>query len=174
MANLGIINKNPLNIRYSSAINWKGQTGQNLGFAVFKSMEYGYRAAIKNLQSYIGSGTDTISKIINRWAPASDGNNPESYINNVVLRTGINKDKKIDKNDLNTLQALILAMSISEIGTNFPDAAQSAIKMIAAEQGIPITGLSIDNIQKNKGLIPMILILGAAGLAAYFILKPKS
>ena len=144
MANIGIDNNNPLNIRYNPTINWRGQTGKNRGFAKFVSMAYGYRAAIKNIQTYIDNGYNTIDKIINRWAPASDGNNPESYAKNVSTRTGLSRSAKIAKNDLATLESLALAMSISEIGTNYPAAAREAIIMLANEQGLTINTPLID------------------------------
>lgn len=133
---IGITNNNPLNIRYVSSIDWKGQTGSNKGFAVFKSMAYGYRAAIKNIQTYIQGGTNTIWKIVHRWAPASDGNNPVSYANNVSLRSGINYNKVIDKKDLDTLGKIVAAMSISEIGTKYPLAIDEAVQMLKKEQGL--------------------------------------
>lgn len=80
---LGIVNKNPLNIRYSPMNIWRGQTGSNKGFCVFSSFEFGYRAALVLLRNYISKGHVSISAIISRWAPSSE-NNTTAYIRYVV------------------------------------------------------------------------------------------
>ena len=59
---------NPLNIRFNKDNNWKGQTTTLRGFVVFKTPEYGYRAAYVLLCNYIRKGYNTPRKIITRWA----------------------------------------------------------------------------------------------------------
>lgn len=76
---LGIINNNPLNIRYSPMNVWKGQTGSNKGFCVFTELKYGYRAALVLLSNYVKRGNVSIQAIISRWAPASE-NDTAAYI----------------------------------------------------------------------------------------------
>lgn len=86
----GIRNNNPLNIRIGSSLTknpWKGQKLTDLkdkSFCEFTSMEYGARAGIVLLRGYIVKGFDTLEKIVTRWAPASDGNNPSSYVALVI------------------------------------------------------------------------------------------
>lgn len=58
-------------------------------FKAFTSMAYGYRAMIKILRTYVKRGQNTLVKIINTYAPASDGNNPATYIEYVKTRAGI-------------------------------------------------------------------------------------
>lgn len=146
--NLGLVNRNPGNIRYSS-INWQGQTGEYAGFVVFKSMAYGYRALMKNLQAYINEGNDTIQKMISKWCPPGEGCDTASYIQHVSERTGINKNKRISAQDLDSLSALAAAISISEIGTVDPGAIDQAVQMLAggsagtAQTRKPKTGLII-------------------------------
>lgn len=102
--------KNPLNIRYSPRNKWKGQIGNSHGFCSFISMEYGLRAGIVLIRSYIRRGYNTINSIISRWAPPSE-NNTESYINFVVGRVGLPDDTEILDTDIEIIKKLIQAMS---------------------------------------------------------------
>lgn len=75
---------NPLNIRHSSSNKWMGEIvtpeTKNGDYARFDTLEHGIRAAIINLHTYVThENANTINKIINKWAPASDGNDPSSY-----------------------------------------------------------------------------------------------
>jgi hypothetical protein len=106
---LGARNKNPLNIRYSSANNWTGQTGQNKGFCVFSDLKWGYRAAFKNLRSYHSRGLNTIRSIISSWAPQTE-NNTTDYIAYVVKQTGYNADAVLSF-DFDTYKPIVRAMS---------------------------------------------------------------
>jgi hypothetical protein len=91
-ASLADSNCNPGNIRFSKTNQWEGQTGSNKGFAVFKSPEYGARAAFKLLKKRDGQ---TVSQIINAWAPPSE-NSTNNYIQFVCKQTGLTKNEKID------------------------------------------------------------------------------
>jgi len=125
---------NPGNIR-SSKIQWIGKVGDTnpnnpaKSFVIFDTIQNGYRAHIKNLQAYIGRKIDTLTLIINTWAPRQDNNDPPVYINTVSKLTGINPDQKIQKNDLDTLAKLAYAMSIVEKGNEArtPEAKKAAI-----------------------------------------------
>lgn len=82
---LGIRLNNPMCIRYSRANNWCGQLGQSNGFCRFKSLAYGVRAGVFIILRYIFTyHLDEVSAIIKRYAPDSDGNDVESYIDFVI------------------------------------------------------------------------------------------
>jgi len=103
----GIRNRNPLNIRLSR-YRWQGQTNSptpspslppmqgdregllgDVSFCTFTSMHYGFRAAIVLMRNYITRyKANTIERIITRWAPPSDGNRTDKYINDVCRLTG--------------------------------------------------------------------------------------
>ena len=85
-------------------------------------MKYGYRAAIKTIQTYINKyGCRTLEQIISRWAPANE-NNTAAYIANVSHRTGFAPSATIDPHSRTQLTALVAAMSVSENGsTPAPD-----------------------------------------------------
>lgn len=120
----GLRNNNPLNIRLSKE-KWQGlrlkQTDKS--FFQFTSMAYGYRAAIKTMQTYIISKYDTdkdgisneLEDIIMRWAPSHE-NNTEAYIATVCKNSGVGRKEVIGKNDKARIIAIIGAMSLVENG----------------------------------------------------------
>lgn len=120
----GYRNNNPLNIDHT-ATKWQGKVepSQDSRFETFASLPYGYRAAIKTMQTYITKyGLNTIYKIINRWAPAEDNNNPLSYTNNVCriinerLGGNVTPDTIVTRNDKQLLTQMAYAMSLVENG----------------------------------------------------------
>jgi hypothetical protein len=79
----GIRNNNPLNIRYNSVNNWKGQVSDDGGYVVFDTVENGLRAAALLLNRYyVGYGLKSVSGIIRRWAPAFE-NDTSAYVGHV-------------------------------------------------------------------------------------------
>jgi len=109
---------NPLNIRFTTANHWKGQTSSYHGFVVFKNTDYGYRAAYVLLCAYIRKGYDTIRAIVSRYAPPSE-NDTENYIKYVCSETMISPDAKLKTEtqyDYWTLLLIIAAMARMENG----------------------------------------------------------
>lgn len=113
----GYRNNNPLNIRYNSSNNWLGKVTPNTDgtFEQFRSMAYGYRAALYLIRKYIGQGYTTVRQIISRWAPATE-NNTTGYINTVCSRTGMSASTTIGVNDREKLVSLVAAMAYVENG----------------------------------------------------------
>ena len=109
---VGQRNKNWLNVRYNANNNWLGQVGSdNNGYAQFEHPLYGLRAADKVLLNYkLRHNLDTVEDVINRFAPPSDDNPTENYINFVSNRTGYNSQAKIDLEDPTVRENLIEAM----------------------------------------------------------------
>lgn len=117
----GYRNNNPLNLRISSN-KWKGKVpaAENTdgAFEQFTTMAYGFRAALKNLQSYIDKyHCDTIQSIVTKWAPASDGNNPTNYAARVAQTTGYALTTQIAATDKEKLCRIAYAMAIVENGS---------------------------------------------------------
>ena len=117
MASRGIRNDNPLNIRHGKSL-WVGMREKQTdkSFVQFTERVYGYRAAFVLLRNYIGKGKDTIGKIIAKWAPSSDGNNTQSYINYVSSTTGINASHALRFEDKNDLVEIVRSMAHMESG----------------------------------------------------------
>ncbi|MDP2560121.1 structural protein [Psychrobium sp. 1_MG-2023] len=106
--NRNVRNHNPLNIE--SRDDWLGLAPQqnDSRFAVFNSPEYGFRAAYIILLRYLERNDDTVIKIINKWAPASDNNHVGNYSQFVAKRAQLDVKSRITVNEL---PQVILAMA---------------------------------------------------------------
>ncbi|MCZ5804909.1 hypothetical protein [Enterobacter hormaechei] len=113
----GIRNNNPGNLEYSKTNPWVGQTGDDGRFAKFETPEHGIRALGRNLLSYQRQGIDTVSDIINRWAPPSDNKNTDAYIQAVCAQLGVTADQQLDASNPDTLKALCAAIIQHENGS---------------------------------------------------------
>lgn len=113
----GIRNNNPLNIRHGKS-QWVGMSEKQTdkSFVQFKERVYGYRAAFVLIRGYISKGKDTIGKIIAKWAPSSDGNNTQSYIDYVSHSTGINASHALHWEDKDDLIDIVCSMAHLESG----------------------------------------------------------
>lgn len=109
----GIRNNNPGNIRWGD--EWKGLVPAakrtDKSFCQFTTPEYGIRAMVIILRNYQKKhGINTVSGIINRWAPSNE-NDTQAYVDSVAQATGVAADQKIDTSDnrfmLKLLQAII-------------------------------------------------------------------
>lgn len=116
--NLGVRNRNPLNIRYVAANRWKGlhPTQPNVkGFCRFVHFDAGYRAAILLMKTYIQKrGCDTVEKIIRRWAPPSE-NRTELYIAAVCGRSRLDRKERVSVDGMQ-IPRLVAAMARQETG----------------------------------------------------------
>lgn len=112
----GLRNNNPLNIRHSRD-RFQGEVapGSDRAFKQFTSMAYGYRAAFVVLGSYLACGRNTVEKIIRAWAPPTE-NNTEGYINHVVQRSGVGRDKVLTADSGGDYRKIVAAMSHCENG----------------------------------------------------------
>jgi len=109
---IGFKNNNPGNIRYNPKI--RGVIGRSVnGFAIFANRWSGLAAMRRLLTGYIQRGFNTISKIINRYAPAADKNKPDIYISFVSQKSGIKPDTILKPADL---EKIIPAMVQMETG----------------------------------------------------------
>ncbi|HED1534254.1 hypothetical protein [Klebsiella oxytoca] len=107
-------NKNPLNIRTSSSA-WVGKEGDNgTGFESFETVDHGLRAGLKLMQNHIKNGDNTLSALINTWAPAKDKNNPIQYAQAVSKKTGIPVDAPLNPDDEGQMTSIARAMASQE------------------------------------------------------------
>lgn len=115
----GLRNNNPGNIRHSKD-KWQGMRAEQTDkdFVQFVSMEYGYRAMIKMLQSYKRKwGCNTIKDMIYRWCPDGDGNNNSAlYVKMVCEDLQVPSTFEIDVNDAGLMTIFVGAMSKVENG----------------------------------------------------------
>ena len=77
----GIRNRNPGNIRATTPDTWQGQIGTDpKGFAIFDQPRDGLRALGKVLLAYwYTHHLRSLRQLTERYAPPSDGNNPNAY-----------------------------------------------------------------------------------------------
>lgn len=114
----GLRNNNPLNIRVSST-PWQGKVTENTdgAFEQFISLEYGIRAGLVNIRTYIKRDRlDTISDIIPKWAPALDGNDVRAYVRLVSNKSGVPATRRLSYNDRYELCRIVWAMAWVECG----------------------------------------------------------
>lgn len=126
-------NNNPLNIEYNPANPWQGQIGNDGRFCIFKSADYGFRAAAIIVKKYQRDyKLDTLRKIITRWAPPSE-NDTEAYIRFVSAHTGLAADKPVTlANEPLLFAKVLVAMSRMEgAGDTYTVAEASKGVMIA-------------------------------------------
>jgi hypothetical protein len=113
----GYKNNNVGNIRISDD-KFKGEIlpSQDNAFKQFDTIENGYRAIFKLLQTYITKyGANNIDLIIKKYAPSNE-NDTTSYINSVVSHSGINPTTPISTTDSEKLIKLVAAISKHENG----------------------------------------------------------
>lgn len=130
---------NPGNIEKNPRNKWEGiaEEQDDSPFVTFKTMEDGYRAMSKTLDTYFSKGKDTIESIITRWAPPAS-NPTQSYISFVADAMGVKPDEKLD-NSVDTKAALMRAMVEFENGAA-PRSAEDIKKII---QGFDVKPISI-------------------------------
>lgn len=115
----GYRNNNPLNIRISSN-TWQGKVpvydNTDGVFEQFRSMAYGFRAAMRNIRTYIiNYGARTVQAIISKWAPPSE-NSTNSYITHVCQLAGFAPSTVIDPANKDQMCRLVKAMAFIENG----------------------------------------------------------
>lgn len=109
---------NPGNIEKRPGTIWQGAIypGDSDRFVTFIRLEDGFRALFKILKTKISAGTNTIEKIINSYAPPSDNNPTQAYINYVSNITGIPAQKVITLDMTQDIFKIGHAMSRFETG----------------------------------------------------------
>lgn len=114
----GLRNNNPGNIEDGEfARSQPGYRGSDGRFAIFDSAQSGQAAQGALLQRYGQRGINTVLGAVSRWAPASDGNNPQQYAAYVARRLGVSPSDQIDLTNPQTAQRVAQAMAEFENGT---------------------------------------------------------
>ena len=112
----GLRDNNPLNIK-PAGFSYQNQIGvDDIGEGIFTDTIYGLRAAALDLYTaYYVHGRKTLTDIISVFAPASDGNDVNAYINYVSNQTGIDPNADIGMNG-DVLFKVMRAMANMELG----------------------------------------------------------
>lgn len=113
----GLRNNNPGNIEDGPfARTQPGYVGSDGRFAIFDNINSGKAATSSLLGSYGNKGVNTLSGIINRWAPAADGNDTRAYIAAVARQTGLDPNKPLDMNNRAVMASIADAIHSHENG----------------------------------------------------------
>lgn len=111
----GIRDNNPGDIK-DDGTNWQGKVGVDGVWVIFADTTWGLRAMAVDLSTKINrDGLNTITAIVNKYAPASDSNDVPAYINAVSVDTGFDPNQVLTA-DEETLQTLIRAFVNHELG----------------------------------------------------------
>lgn len=80
---LGERNRNPMNVKDDLLDPWQGSIGiDDKGHAIFRDESWSVRAAVRILSRYcVDYGFKTLREVFGRYAPTSDGNQPDMYAN---------------------------------------------------------------------------------------------
>jgi hypothetical protein len=116
-------NNNPGNLVY---VGQAGATPGAGGFAKFGSYDDGLQALDNQIQLYAARGM-TISQMMNTYAPASAGNNPTAYANQIAGALGVDPNTSLlDLAGFNTSSAAPLP-SLPDVTTSWlPDLSGAA------------------------------------------------
>lgn len=121
------------------------KTGQ---FRTFNSQAEGYQALQADLLGKIKGGYDTVSTMISRYAPASDGNPTPQYIANVAKAAGVGPNDKLDPTNAAQMQAIASAIIKQEGNTKasaiVPQSKPMLKEMPGTNTAINVGGVSIN------------------------------
>lgn len=113
---------NPGNIRRRADVKWQGEVPNSedidKDFEVFVSPEWGIRAIVKQIRTYLRRDKDgalTIREAIDLWAPPNE-NNTEKYIEHVARRLRKTPEDAINVYDPTEMFFLVEAIILKELG----------------------------------------------------------
>lgn len=113
----GIRNNNPGNIQYGEFARRMGATSSDGRFAIFPNAESGLAAMSALLTNYGKQGLDSVSEIINKWAPPNE-NNTAGYAASVANALGVSPNQPLNINDPAIRAALMQQITRIENGSN--------------------------------------------------------
>lgn len=163
----GIRNNNPGNIKFDGTA-WQGLASPRHDgtFCRFKSAAFGLRAMIRILITYQdkrravdGSAIDTVREIIERWAPPSDNNPTESYIQKICKDLQIEEDEIIDIHNYEVARPLLQGIVEFENGYN-------PYKNRQYDKALALAGIEFKKpVKKSKTAMAATATAGATGVA---------
>ncbi|MDD6080645.1 MAG: structural protein P5 [bacterium] len=120
----GVRNCNPGNIRLPRKENMEKdrfigelRPSRDKSFRTFVNMAYGYRAIFRILRTYKNSyQLNTLEQMIYRWAPPTDNNKTEVYVDFVADRAGIGRKDIVDVSNMTVMCRIVEAMATMECG----------------------------------------------------------
>jgi hypothetical protein len=148
----GLRNNNPGNL-IKTNIKWQGEVANNTDghFEQFVELRWGIRAMMRDIINDISEGTDTLTALINEYAPSSE-NDTASYIGFVSGLTGIGPDVRIQLTKP-VVQSIVRAKIIMENGWSASDKVTDKDLADAFDiLGVNLPGELISTEKKSTGL----------------------
>jgi len=147
---------NPGAMEYGPFARSMGATGSDGRFAIFPTLDAGYGAMERLLENYGRQGRNTVSSIIERWAPRNaDGNHTDSYIAHVARSVGIRPNEPIPAG---MMPRVAEAMAEFEAGRPVPRGGAGVTPPAAVPGGAPAPAAAMPSGVAVGGDVP------AAGL----------
>lgn len=165
---LGESLNNPLDIKRDGKTVWLGQAPDqpDATFVKFASPEYCYRAGTKILASYAKRGIVTVQGAIYRWAPPSDRNDTEAYVQHVIQQCLCSRGTPF----MRILPAFLRAMTVHEQGKcEYPDSLIAAGIALAQEQPVSAPEAKTKTTMSDVMAHPATQKVITGGAAAAFI-----
>lgn len=124
----GLRNNNPGNL-VKTNIAWQGKIlkSTDKNFEQFENIYWGLRAMYKDLINDINKGKDTVTKLINEYAPPHE-NDTTAYINKVAKIVGVQPNQKLSKINGAFLMLLGRAIIKVELGNAHTEVTDSDLK----------------------------------------------
>ena len=153
----GVRNNNYLNIKENLTLEknnpWEGKVGSDGTYLQFETPAMGLRAADKILQSYKKKSINTITDIITEWAPPTDDNPTEDYIDFIASELAIDENAEIDLSDPEIRASLLASMTAMESEKDISsDEVLSLIEQAnseVADREVKDEGLVIETVSKT-------------------------
>lgn len=158
----GLRNNNPGNlIRTKDA--WQGKIpfpqSKDAKFEQFTALKWGLRAMLKDLIHDINKGKNTVTKLINEYAPKVE-NDTTAYILNVCKTIGVKPDDKISSINNEFLILLVRAILKVELGGAHTQVKDSDIQEALELLGdVSTTSLKVTIKKSWKQFLPALAFL---------------
>lgn len=167
----GVRNNNPLNLRKGVAFQYQVENANETSFMTFGKTWQGIRAAVLDITTDISKGKNTLTLLINEFAPPSE-NNTNNYIKNISTVTGLKPDEKIDRKNFLLISKLVTSMitmenSVAAAKLVTPEDIYEGVKSAFIYRGYkvtenkekPITAPKIELISLFIGVVVVLFLL---------------
>ena len=118
----GLDNNNPMNLKFRSDIQWRGQIGTDGTFVVFNTALNGLRAGMINIHTkFTRDGVKTVRGLINVLSPAFE-NPTEAFVSFVSGRLGVSPEQPLEFGQvIIPLSQAIVTFETGVTNGGFPD-----------------------------------------------------
>lgn len=113
----GVRNNNPMNLRKGIAFQYQIENPKETAFMTFGKTWQGIRAGVLDITNDISKGQNTLTKLINQYAPPNE-NDTTGYINNISKNLAIKPSDILDRKNFDFMVKLVKSIIVMENGAN--------------------------------------------------------